>query len=266
MDILLVINPFSPCTEFSTICSQRRYLLGVLSDNRTGRVLSEIFNLIKWFWWLRWWRDCNIYCYDHPAQDDIMGNAGGSHDIFAQKRYKMKESELALSSARIWHLDCSIHVLYKTLISIDRVSRDNRSTSLTRARTNGLEHYVWLHQVSLINQLWHRREWQATFENITARYFWGSRNILHVNLTPVKITTINKFCIGFRSGEIITLSSRFFVAIKTTFASQEAVKQANNRINRNFLDCVKLEKNLFSTNWRAKLLSDRVIEYYQLSW
>ena len=30
-----------------------------------------------------------------------MGNAGGSHDIFAQKRYKMKESELALSSARI---------------------------------------------------------------------------------------------------------------------------------------------------------------------
>ena len=190
-----MINPFSPCTEFSTICSQRRYLLGVLSDNRTGRVLSKIFHLIKWFWWLRWWRDCNIYCYDHTAQDDIVGNAGvydivgnagGSHDIFAQKRYKIKESEFALSSARTWHLDCSIHVLYKTWIFIDRLSRDNRSTSLTRARTNGLEHYVWLHQISLINQLWHHWEWQATFENIAARYLWGSRNILHVNLTPIK--------------------------------------------------------------------------------
>ena len=242
MDILLVINPFSPCTEFSTICSQRRYLLGVLSDNRTRRVLSKIFHLIKWFWWLRWWRYCNIYCYDHPAQDDIMGNAGGSHDIFAQKRYKTKESEFALSSTTTWHLDRSIHVLYKTWIFIDRLSRDNKSNSLTRGRTNGQEHNVWLHQTSLINQLWHHWEWQATFEIIAARYFWGSRNILHVNLTPVKITTINKFCFGFRTGEIITLSSRFCVAIKMTFASQEAVKQANNRINRNFLDCDKLEK------------------------
>ena len=43
----------------------------------------------------------------------------------------------------------------------------------------------------------------------------------------LKITTINKLYIGFRSGEIITLSFRFCVAIKTTFASQEAVKQAN---------------------------------------
>ena len=38
-DILLVINPSSPCTELYTIRSQRRYLLGVLSDNRRGRVL-----------------------------------------------------------------------------------------------------------------------------------------------------------------------------------------------------------------------------------
>ena len=148
--------------------------------------MSEIFNLIKWFWWLRWWRECNIYCYDHPAQDDIVGNARGSHDIFAQKRYKIKESEFALSSARTWHLDCSIHVLYKTWIFIDRLPRDNKSNSLTPARTNSLEHYVWLHQISLINQLWHHWEWQATFENITTRYFWASRNTLHVNLTPVK--------------------------------------------------------------------------------
>ena len=41
-DILLVINPLSPCTELYIIRSQRRYLLGVLSDNRRGRVL---------FWW-----------------------------------------------------------------------------------------------------------------------------------------------------------------------------------------------------------------------
>ena len=86
-DILLVINPLSPCTELYTIRSQRRYLLGVLSDNRRGRVL---------FWWLWWWRDCNIYCYDHPAQDNIVGKAGGSHNIFAQKKNKMKKSELAL--------------------------------------------------------------------------------------------------------------------------------------------------------------------------
>ena len=103
-----------------------------------------------------------------------------------KKRYEIKEKELALSSARIWHLDCSIHVLYKTWIFIDRLSRDNRSNSLTRARTNSWEHYLWLHQISLINQLWHHWKWQATFENITARYFWMSRNILHVNLTPVK--------------------------------------------------------------------------------
>ena len=48
-------------------------------------VLSDIFKLIKWFWSLRGWRDCNIYCYDHPAQDDIVCNAGGSYDMFAQK-------------------------------------------------------------------------------------------------------------------------------------------------------------------------------------
>ena len=41
-DILLVINPLSHCTELYIIRSQRRYLLGVLSDNRRGRVL---------FWW-----------------------------------------------------------------------------------------------------------------------------------------------------------------------------------------------------------------------
>ena len=63
MDILLVINPFSPCTEFYTICSHKRCLLGVLSDNRRSSVLSEIFKVIKWFWWSRWWRDCNIYIY-----------------------------------------------------------------------------------------------------------------------------------------------------------------------------------------------------------
>ena len=61
MDILSVINPFSPCTEFYAICSHKRYLLGVLSDNRRSSVLSEIFKVIKWFWWSRWWRDCNIY-------------------------------------------------------------------------------------------------------------------------------------------------------------------------------------------------------------
>ena len=49
MDILLVINPLSLCNEVYTICSQRRYLLGVLSDDRRGRVLSEIFKEIKWF-------------------------------------------------------------------------------------------------------------------------------------------------------------------------------------------------------------------------
>ena len=87
MEILSVINPFSPCTEVYTNCSQRRYLLGVLSNSKRGRVLSEIFKKqIKWFWWSRWWRDCNIYCYDHPAQDDIVGNAGGSHNIFAKKK------------------------------------------------------------------------------------------------------------------------------------------------------------------------------------
>ena len=91
MDILLVINPFSPCTEFYAICSHKRYLLGVLSDNRRSSVLSEIFKVIKWFWWSRWWRDCNIYiyiyiyCYDHPAQDDIVGKTGDLM-IFAQKK------------------------------------------------------------------------------------------------------------------------------------------------------------------------------------
>ena len=34
---------------------------------------------------IKGWRDCNIYCYDHPAQDDIACNAGGSYDMFAQK-------------------------------------------------------------------------------------------------------------------------------------------------------------------------------------
>ena len=63
MDILLVINPFSPCTEFYAVCSHKRYLLGVLSDNRRSSVLSEIFKVIKWFWWSRWWRDCNTHIY-----------------------------------------------------------------------------------------------------------------------------------------------------------------------------------------------------------
>ena len=93
--------------------------------------------------------------------------------------------------------DCSIHVLYKTWIFIDRLSRDNRSNSLTRARTNSWEHYLWLHQISLINQLWHHWKWQATFENITARYFWGSKNILHVNLTPVKKLPLINYKLDF---------------------------------------------------------------------
>ena len=46
MDILLVINPLSPCIEVYTILSQRGYLSGVLSDNRTGKALSEIFKQI----------------------------------------------------------------------------------------------------------------------------------------------------------------------------------------------------------------------------
>ena len=49
MDILLVINPFSPRTEFYAICSYKRYLLGVLSDNRRSSVLSEIFKVINGF-------------------------------------------------------------------------------------------------------------------------------------------------------------------------------------------------------------------------
>ena len=40
MDILLVINPLSPCIEVYTSRSQRGYLSGALSDNRTGRALS----------------------------------------------------------------------------------------------------------------------------------------------------------------------------------------------------------------------------------
>ena len=83
---------------------------------------------------------------------------------------------------------------------------------------------------------------------------------MHVNLTPVKkITTINKLHIGFRSGEIITLSSRFCVAIKTTFACQEAVKQANNRINCHFFDVTSLKKKPFfhqlTSCYRTGLLS-----------
>ena len=65
-------------------------------------------------WSLRGWRDWNIYWYDHPAQDDIVGSAGGSYDMFAQKINKMKESDVALSSVGTWHSDCSIHVLYET--------------------------------------------------------------------------------------------------------------------------------------------------------
>ena len=49
-------------------------------------------------WSLRGWRDWNIYCYDHPVQDDIVGSAGGSYDMFAQKINNMKESDVALSS------------------------------------------------------------------------------------------------------------------------------------------------------------------------
>ena len=82
-DILLVINPLSPCTELYTIRSQRRYLLGVLSDNRRGRVL---------FWWLWWWRDCNTYCYDHPAQDNIVGKAGDPI-IYSRKKKKQNEEK-----------------------------------------------------------------------------------------------------------------------------------------------------------------------------
>ena len=47
MDILYVINPLSPCTKVYTVRSQRGYLSGALSDNRTGRVSSEIFKLKK---------------------------------------------------------------------------------------------------------------------------------------------------------------------------------------------------------------------------
>ena len=87
MDILLVINPFSPCTEFYTICSHKRYLLGVLSDNRRSNVLSEIFKVIKWFWWSRWWRDCNIYILLwSPCARWYSGQDRGSHDIFAQNK------------------------------------------------------------------------------------------------------------------------------------------------------------------------------------
>ena len=115
MDILSVINPFSTCTEVYTNCSQRRYLLGVLSNSRRGRVLSETFKQIKWFKWFRWWRDCNIYCYDYPAQEDIVGNVGGSHDIFSKKK---------IQNNRKW--TCSIiHASYKACISIDRLFRDN---------------------------------------------------------------------------------------------------------------------------------------------
>ena len=112
MDILSVINPFSTCTEVYTNCSQRIYLLGVLSNSRRGRVLSEMFKHIKWFKWFRWWRDCNIYCYDYPAQEDIGGNVGGSHDILSKKRYKITESELAvLFTHCIKHASLSIAYL-----------------------------------------------------------------------------------------------------------------------------------------------------------
>ena len=73
--------------------------MGVFSENGRDRVFSEILKLIKLFWSLRGWRDQNIYCYDHPAQDDIVGNAGGCYDTLAQKINEIKESELALSSA-----------------------------------------------------------------------------------------------------------------------------------------------------------------------
>ena len=115
-DILLVINPLSPCTELYTIRSQRRYLLGVLSDNRRGRVL---------FWWLWWWRDCNTYCYDHPAQDNIVGKAGGSHNIFAQKKKTKWRKVNSLYNQQGIDTDCSIRALYKIWIFIDRLSRDN---------------------------------------------------------------------------------------------------------------------------------------------
>ena len=49
MDILLVINPLSPCTKVYTVRSQRGYLSGVLSDNRTGRVSSEILKLKNYY-------------------------------------------------------------------------------------------------------------------------------------------------------------------------------------------------------------------------
>ena len=42
-----------------------------------------------------------------------MGNAGGCYDTLAQKINEIKESELALSSAGAWELDCSIHVFFK---------------------------------------------------------------------------------------------------------------------------------------------------------
>ena len=115
-DILLVINPLSPCTELYTIRSQRRYLLGVLSDNRRGRVL---------FWWLWWWRDCNTYCYDHPAQDNIVGKEGDPI-IYSRKKKKTKWRKVnSLYNQQGIDTDCSIRALYKIWIFIDRLSRDN---------------------------------------------------------------------------------------------------------------------------------------------
>ena len=49
MDILLVINPLSSCAKVYTVRSQRGYLSGVFSDNRTGRVSSKIFKLKNYY-------------------------------------------------------------------------------------------------------------------------------------------------------------------------------------------------------------------------
>ena len=163
MDILSVINPFSTCTEVYTNCSQRRYLLGVLSNSRRGRVLSEIFKQIKWLIWcdvevMAWLQQILLWL---PCTKRYSGQCRGISWYILKKK---------IQNNRKW--TCSIiHASYKACISIDRLFRDNKSTGLTQAGTNNLKHYVWLHQISLINRLWHDWEWQATFENIPTRYF-----------------------------------------------------------------------------------------------
>ena len=115
MDILSVINPFSTCTEVYTNCSQRRYLLGVLSNSRRGRVLSEMFKQIKWLIWcdvevMAWLQQILLWL---PCTRRYSGKCRGiSWYILKKKRYKITESELAiLFTHRIKHASLSIAYL-----------------------------------------------------------------------------------------------------------------------------------------------------------